>query len=363
VAVAAAPGAVSRPFVPSSLDDDEIPQFKRRGPGARVFLILLLLGGAGAGLYFTHQHWLPWLQRNLPFLASESPAPSVAPAPSASQVAPVASASASADPAKEPPQEPDAIAEENKPTEPCEKLAKEEPALPTPDQGGPTPTWQSMRGTQLLHAGAFDKALRLYCASLAVHPDHEGLQLGYLQALLQLGDAKTAGKQGEKFVKQHPKSYQMHIALGDAHAQLGDWDEARRAWLAAVKAEPGDTEATERFVGQQLNLAREALREQRFESAKRSFRRAAVLDKGNVEAATGVTQSCLRMKEYKLAVPWARRALEARPRAMGQHVLLGRALAAAGEIDAAIETLQKALEINPGEPETLRLIGELKSRK
>ena len=43
-------------------------------------------------------------------------------------------------------------------------------------------------------------------------------------------------------------------------------------------------------------------------------------------------------------------------------MLLGRALAAAGKTDAAIETLKKALKINPGEPETLRLIGELKSR-
>jgi tetratricopeptide (TPR) repeat protein len=345
-----------------SLADDEIPQFKRRGPGLRAFLILLLLGAGGAGVYYAYPALLPWLQGNLPFLASESPAPSAAPAASASQAPPPASASASAAPAEKSPVDPDAIAEENQPTEPCEKLAQEEPALPTPDKGGPTPTWQSMRGTHLLHAGAFQKALRHFCVSLAVHPDHEGLQLGYLQTLLQLRDAKTAVERGEKFIEQHPKSYQMHIALGDAYAHLGDWDRAKRAWLAAVKAEPGNSEATERFVGQQLNLAREALREQRFESAKRSFRRAAVLDKSNVEASTGVAQACLRMKEFKLAVPWARRALESRPGAMGQHVLLGRALAAAGKTDAAIETLKKALKINPGEPETLRLIGELKSR-
>jgi len=330
-----------------------------------VFLILLLLGAAGAGVYFGRSYLpLTWLEQHLPFLGAESPASSAAPAPSASQAAPPASASASAAPAEEvPPENRDAISEENHPTEPCEKIAKEEPALPKPEDGGPTPTWQSIRGNQLMLAGAFQKALQLYCVSLVVHPDHEGLQLGYLQALLQLGDAEAAVKQGEKFVEQHPKNYQMHIALGDAHAHLGDWKQAARVWLASVKAEPGDKEATERFVGQQLNLARESLREQRSESAKRAFRRAAVLDKGNVEASTGVTQSLLRMKEYKLAVPWARRALEARPGAMGQHVLLGRALAAAGDTDAAIETLEKALKINPGEPETLRLIGELKSRK
>ena len=360
-----APASVQPQLVSSALRDDEIPQFKPKGPGRRVLLVLLLLVGGGAGVYFARGYLsLTWLQQRLPFLAAEAPALSAVAAPSASQAAPPASASASAAPAeKSPPEKRNTISEKNQPTEPCDQLTKDEPALPTPKKGGPTPTWQSIRGTQLLHAGAYQKALRLYCASLAVHPEHEGLQLGYLQTLLQLRDAKAAVEHGEKYVKQHPKSYRMHIALGDAYAQLGEWDHAKRSWLASVRSDPSDTEATGRFVGQQLNLAREALREQRSESAMRGFRRAAVLDKSNVEASTGVAQALLRMKKYALAVPWARRALDARPRAMGQHVLLGRAMAAAGDLDAAIEVLENALKINPGEAETLRLVGELKLRR
>jgi hypothetical protein len=51
----------------------------------------------------------------------------------------------------------------------------------------------------------------------------------------------------ERAARALPGSARAQILLGDAHAKTGELDNAREAWQAARRAEPGNTIAARRL--------------------------------------------------------------------------------------------------------------------
>jgi Flp pilus assembly protein TadD len=293
----------------------------------------------------------------------EGPAPAAVPTSSASAAASGKQA-ASAKPgdsdsdAREGP-----IAESQRRVPNCTELLRDQPASKSPKRAGLTPHQQAALAEHLELRNDLTGALRAYCAGVAAFPESASLRAGEVNMLLSMGDADAALKEAREALKVFPNSARIEDLLGDALAHRGQWDEARQTWLDAAGVRSDDQEAVMHLAHQHLNPAREALNQRKFGLARQYFRRAALLDPTDAEAATGVVQMLLRLDDAKPAVVWARRLLKLQPRMSAAHVILGQALAKSGDMSGAEAAWRTALEYNPGDEEAKRRLQALRQAR
>jgi Flp pilus assembly protein TadD len=311
---------------------------------------LLFLGGVGLALAVAIAMWLQNRSRAVHEKAGGQQA-----GPMSSTAAPANSSAAIASSKPAPTEDsldgPVTETQRRAPT--CEELLRSQDIMPA------LPQAQSpyLLGKQLTMKRKFTRALRVYCVATKAQPTHAGLRAGMLELLLILRDPEAAVRHGRAGVQQFPNSSRIHNLLGDALACTKDWEGARQAWLKATRL-LGYKGYVGRLAIRQMNAARDARRKHQLYSAERGFRRAAVLDPRNVEALTGLSQVLLILKDARPAASWARRAVARAPIVPAQHLLLGRALAEAGDLVGARAAWREALRLNPGSQEARRFLAE-----
>ena len=202
-------------------------------------------------------------------------------------------------------------------------------------------------------------ALKVYCAGILEHPDHAGLRIGQIEVLLALGDAKAAAARAKEALEVLPDNSTLTYLLGDALACQADWNEARQLWLKAGHAAPDNHEAVAREASRHINAARDAFLKRKFADAKRFFLRAALLGDQSLEAAAGMAQTLLLLRDPKPAAQWAERAAKLQPTAAEPYVMMGKAYDALGDVAAAKEAWHKALRLNRSHPEARRRVYQL----
>jgi Flp pilus assembly protein TadD len=219
---------------------------------------------------------------------------------------------------------------------------------------GPSAEWQMLRANALVRTKKPDDALRIYCRAMLDFPGSAPLRTDFLELLFHQRDNRVAMRYAREFAEQFPKETQFKWMLGDAQARDGNWADARATWLQATPGGPtGERERTQFLARQSLNAARAAVRPGRFDQAERTFRRAAILDPSDVEAATGVAQMLLLGDDPKAAAAWARRALKRAPKYATLQVVLAKALAAAGDAEGAEAAWGEAQRLDAGNPEVV----------
>lgn len=219
---------------------------------------------------------------------------------------------------------------------------------------GPSAEWQMLRANAFVRTKKPEEALRIYCRAMLDFPGSAPVRVDFLELLFHQRDNQAAMRYAREFVQQFPKETQFKWMLGDAQAREGNWSDARATWLEATPGGPtGERERTRFLARQSLNAARAAVRPGRFDQAERTFRRAAILDPEDVEAATGVAQMLLQGEDPKSAAEWARRALKRAPKYATLQVVLAKALTAAGDADEAEAAWREALRLDAGNPEAV----------
>jgi predicted Zn-dependent protease len=329
------------------------------GPWIAGLTGLVLVGAVGAAVAgmgwprvsSTVSGWVKTkVHSSVPAVPSQGVVAPAAPVPSAglpiaaSGVA--ASSAASAAPAP-PPVE--GIVEAQVDTPSCERLLEGFPAEAKP----PSALAQIKRAAELLRVRKLDDAQRLYCRAITDHPGQAAPRLLLLELLLRRHDNQAVVVHGRQATQAFPQEPQFTWLLGDGLAKGGQWAEARAVWLGPSRGQPEEAQRVHALARQNLNSARAAAKTGYFAQAERAFRRVAILDPTDVEASTGLAQMLLRSDDPKAAAAWARQGLGRMPRYAGLHVMLGNALAAAGDPEGARAAWQEALKIDGGNREAL----------
>ncbi|MBN1607152.1 MAG: tetratricopeptide repeat protein [Polyangiaceae bacterium] len=170
-----------------------------------------------------------------------------------------------------------------------------------------------LQGRRALVRGDVNAAQRAYCSSLRFDPGNAAAQAEFARLLLIRRDGNAGLRQVETALELDPGSRVLKGLLGDALARLGRYEEARRAWHEEAQLAV-DSEGAGRAL--LLSLARAARRHRGHHAwgeAERFFRRVAVLEPGNVDAALGIAQALLSLSVNEEARAWARYARSLSP--------------------------------------------------
>ena len=145
---------------------------------------------------------------------------------------------------------------------------------------------------------------------------------------------------------------EAHLNLGVLHQQLGELEEAERAYQRALSMVPSS-------VPVRINLADLYRQQNRDEEGEQLLRQALVIspDDGDVYHALGLL--LVRQKRYQEAIEALRRAAQLRPDRWRYSYILAVALQETGQVTSALETLKKAHDRHPENIEVLMLITTL----
>lgn len=133
-----------------------------------------------------------------------------------------------------------------------------------------------------------------------------------------------------------------HASLGQLHQTDMRWDEARAAYERALELDPGNAIARQTY-GSLLLMVGQT------EEALAQVRRAVELDPLSAQGRTAYATLLLFAREYAAAIEESARTLELEPEFDYLHYVQGFAHALSGDVEAGIESLRRADEINGGE--------------
>jgi len=167
-------------------------------------------------------------------------------------------------------------------------------------------------------AGEHRRALGAIDAWEAAAPDAPEPRLMRVLSLLASGDAAAANAHLDDAIRAHGAVPGLARSLADLLGRAGRWDDSQAFAARAASHDPGSPEP-------HLSCAR------------------AALELGAFEAAV---EHCLDATERMMALPEA-------------HYLLGAALAWAGDLDHAAQSLDIALKFMPSSPEALAFAAEV----
>lgn len=291
------------------------------------------------------------LEHAAPAAAAE-PQPAPAPPKTTPSAEPPADDPSEA-PAPPPPQPPAAEAlpsEPSKTAPSCEALLGN--ALPNGSNAGAA--YEQLKlGRRELVKGDLKASHTAYCRAHHWDEQNVTILIELSRVVLMHGDGPAAAEWARRAERLNPESTSVQAALGDALARAGDVAAARRALLAAASAEPGPNALVD-LARAEVEAAKGARGRRDFRSAERLFRRAAVLDPNNVEAAVGLANALLALELHPQALVWAERAHALAPADVEAELAFGDALARSGRPDEARVAWQRALELAPGDRRAAR---------
>ena len=190
-------------------------------------------------------------------------------------------------------------------------------------------------------AGDFHQAQRVVDELLAKNPKDPGNLLLKGQLLARDGKRDESFAQLQAAAQLDPNSAALQFALGRSHTSRGDLDQAREAYLAALRQNP-------RAASAQVELSRLELAGGRVEClcaacTRRSKNRA----KQSRRAALALVRSLLVSRDVAGARAVLTPLLDAKPNEAILHVQRGYVSAASNDMTAARRAFVRALELDP----------------
>ena len=207
---------------------------------------------------------------------------------------------------------------------------------------------QVREANRALVRGDLDGAQTALCKAVLWNRTNPALPLELAQLMLLRRDGAKAVEWANKGLALDPASTRGQGILGDGLARLGEYEPARRAWLASMRLTPnGDPEQFKALSFSSVREARASLKRKDHARAERFFRRGVVLDENNVAACTGLADTLLKLGDASSALRWANRAIALAPRDPFARVTLGDVLLQRGDRGAAEVEWREALQLDP----------------
>jgi RNA polymerase sigma factor (sigma-70 family) len=192
----------------------------------------------------------------------------------------------------------------------------------------------------LLRPSRSDEAVRFYTAALAVQPKSPGVHLNLGNALLQKGQFAEAVASFRQAIRLQPNFTAAYVNLGAALTRQGKLDEAVACYRKAITLQPDQASA-------RLGLG-DALRSMgRLAEAVALYRSVIALDPRNASPYLNLGAALAAQGKLDEAIACYRKAIELDPRLTQAHNNLGIAMYQKGRLDEAIACFQKALALDP----------------
>jgi len=166
------------------------------------------------------------------------------------------------------------------------------------------------------------------------------LQYAYGLALVRSGRAAEAEKAFAALLSQHAGSAPLHVVLGQAHAQQGDFEAAVESLTRALELDPSVAEANG-------TLGYIYLRQGRLPEAEKALRAELAARPGDLTARHRLAATLELAGRPEDAIPLLRSVLQSRPETADARYLLGKVLLAQGAAVEAVEHLEAAARLDP----------------
>ena len=209
-------------------------------------------------------------------------------------------------------------------------------------EGGYSTAWYNLGG-MLLTGGQIDQgidALEMFLreAPLAKAAVQSRLLLG--RAFLAKGDAARAIGELQQARAMDPSNLDALGALSDALLAAHQFDQAAGGYRVYLEHRPGDVAAT-------LNLGIALATSGHTRDAQAAFEHARDLDPRDPRADKNLAALTLNADDVANGIRFASDAVRIAPRDAQAHDLLGRALAARGDLAEAVAEFERAIALEP----------------
>jgi tetratricopeptide (TPR) repeat protein len=208
-----------------------------------------------------------------------------------------------------------------------------------------------------LKAGDYEKAVEVYGEAIEMDP-------GNARAYFYLGKAQATEGHIEESKEMMNKAVMLnptytpyaYLTLGVALANERAYGAAVEYFTAALEAEPELGLAAFNLGVSLMNLGR-------LEEAERAFTRAEKLCKEDVETLVAVSRAYMRLGQTEKGLSTARGVLARDPRNAGALYVVGLGLEAEGRLAEALGYYERALQYQPGSPEIMQKIRNLRTQQ
>ena len=197
--------------------------------------------------------------------------------------------------------------------------------------------------------GEYDRAVGMLNQAAAINPADDTIRYN-LSVVAELFNEEYQGelKQLERLVKQaqqkDPKDAEGYLQLAVIYEGQGKLEEAAEALEQAIDLEPDKVQFY-------LLLGPIYERQERFDEALRTYRR---LEKVDPNLPAPILQAMAfiqhQKNEHDNALKYAKRALEADATSWRVHYLFGSIYAAKDQVERAIQSYRRSIELAPNEP-------------
>jgi tetratricopeptide (TPR) repeat protein/DNA-binding NarL/FixJ family response regulator len=207
---------------------------------------------------------------------------------------------------------------------------------------------QVREANRALVQGDIGAAQTALCKAVLWNQSSPALPLELAQLMLLRRDGAQAVEWAKKGLLLDATSVRAQGILGDGLARVGDYEGAKRAWLASLRLEPSND--PQQFKALSFSSVREAqasMKRRDHARAERFFRRGVVMDGDNLAASNGLADALLKLGDVTSALRWANHSVSVAPRDAASRVVLGDVLFQKGDANAAEIEWREALLLDP----------------
>jgi len=188
--------------------------------------------------------------------------------------------------------------------------------------------------------GALPKAERLYLAILKAQPRHPDARYNLALVLLHNRRWKEALAHLDRLIDQGARGAQVFFSRGRALSMLGRHAEALAALQESSRIKPGEPETL-------LEIGNELMALQRLSEAIQSYHDAHRVAPNYLEAVGALGQALVVVHNFRAAVDLLTPYLAKHGEDHRILMIHGQALFNLGDYDAALQSLQRAVALNP----------------
>ncbi len=202
-------------------------------------------------------------------------------------------------------------------------------------------------GNTLMHLGQYAQALEMHERAIKIKPDYADAYCNRGMIEILLGQVTKAKESFDRALLFQPRHAEAIVGLGMVAMELRHHEEAAAKFAMALAIKPG----APRILAQRGRLSYEL---QRLEPALADFDAALAVSPKLELALRGKAQVCLVMGKTAQATAAATALIEQNPRSEMGLALMGFAYSNQGEMDSAIDYLDRALAIRPDYGDAIR---------